>query len=160
MRRGEEMLVSLHDHFPIRVTDWLLSAILFCWGLTLFSIHPTVWDLPIYDGLNDIAAQNTWASVATVIGLARLVALFINGTVRRSPHLRLIGAVLSGLIWLQVSMSLMFSDMSTAAAAIYPWLALADAFNGYRAAKDAGTADTVAYERSKTIAARRVSNRA
>lgn len=155
-----DSLVSLHHQFPIRITDWLLSAMLFSWGMTLFVIQPQVWDLPLYEGLSDIAAQRTWAAIATVVGLTRLAALFVNGAVRRSPHLRAFGAGISTLIWLQISLSLLFSTQPTAAAAIYPWLMFADMFNVYRAARDAGTSDTKAAKRQNTLAARRVSERA
>lgn len=149
------MLVSLHEHFPIRVTDWLLSLILFSWGVALFGLDPRVWALPIYSGLSNLASQSTWALVAAVIGALRLSALFVNGAVRPSPHLRGVGAFLAIFIWVQLSLSqIFFSDMAGAAVAIYPWLAFADMFNVYRAAKDARIADTKARDRRRTVAAR------
>lgn len=139
--RTRAMLISLHEHFPIRVTDWLLSAILFSWGLTVLFLRPDVWALPTYSGLASVASQFTWAAVAIAVGLARLGALFVNGAVRRSPHLRGLGAFVAIFIWVQLSLGLMFSDAAGASVAVYPWLAFADIFNVYRAARDARASD-------------------
>lgn len=150
----QDMLVSLHDHFRVRVTDWLLSAILVSWGFTLFAVDPSVWALPTFDGLSSIASQATWATVALGIGLARLSALFVNGAVRRSPHARLIGAFLSVFIWLQLSYGMIYSSVVGPGVAIFPWLAFADIFNVYRAAMDAGASDHRATKRRRTAARR------
>lgn len=150
----EAMLVSLHEHFRIRVTDWLLSAILFTWGLALFATNPQVWALPTFSGLNNIAPQAYWATAATMIGLARLGALFVNGAVQRSPHLRLAGAFLSIFVWVQLSLGVFSSDLVGPGLAIFVWLALADMLNVYRAAMDARASDHRASEQRR-LAARR-----
>lgn len=135
------MMVSLHEHFPLRITDWLLSAIMLSWGLTLIAVDPQVWALPTFSGLNWIASQLACAAVATVIGLARIAALIVNGAIRRSPHLRLIGAFLSIFIWVQLSLGVLYSELVGPGIAIFPWLAIADLFNVYRAAEDARASD-------------------
>lgn len=148
------MLISLHEHFPIRVTDWLLSAILFSWGLRVFFMPPDVWAMPTYSGLAIIASQLAWASVAISLGVARLSALFVNGAVRRSPHLRAIGAFLAVFIWVQMCLGAMTSEVIGTSVAIYPWLALGDLFNVYRAARDARTADLRANQLRRSAASR------
>lgn len=148
------MLVSLHEHFPVRVLDWLLSAMLFSWGIALFEVDPRIWSLPTFSGLSNLAPQYTWAAVATVIGLARVIALFINGAIRRSPHLRLIGAGLSVFIWVQLSLGIMFSQYVGPGIALFPWLAFADIFNVHRAAKDARVSDHRASKLRDVAAAR------
>lgn len=140
------MLVSLHEYFPIRVTDWLLSAILFSWGLALFAVEPEVWALPTFTGLH-FASQFTWAVIATGIGLARLIALLFNGAVRRSPHARGVGAFLTIFIWVQLSLAVFSSNLVGPGIAIFPWLAIADIFNVYRAAQDARVSDSRAQSR-------------
>lgn len=156
MQQGtiQGMWVSLHEHFRVRVTDWLLSAILVSWGFALFAVDPHVWALPTFSGLSSIASQTAWATIATGIGLARLTALFINGSLRRSPHARLIGAFLTVFIWLQLSYGMVYPDVVGPGVAIFPWLALADIFNVYRAAMDAGASDKRATERRGTVARR------
>lgn len=141
------MIVSLHEHFKIRITDWLLSAMLLSWGFALMWTDPRVWALPTFSGLARIADQQTWAVVALIIGLSRLSALFVNGAVRRSPHLRAIGAFLTCFIWVQLTLGFLWSDLAGPGIALFPWLALADAFNVYRAAMDAGASDKRAKRR-------------
>jgi hypothetical protein len=146
------MLISLHEHFPIRVTDWLVSAMLFSWGFALFAVDPHVWMLPTFSGLRFIASQGTWAAIATLLGVIRLVALFVNGAVRRSPHLRGFCAFVSIFIWVQLSLGVLVSDYVGPGVAIFPWLALADVLNVYRAAKDAHTSDHTAEQRRRSAA--------
>lgn len=150
----KSMLVSLHEQFPVRVTDWLLSAILLSWGVALFSVSPAVWNLPTFSGLSVIATQLTWAATATFIGLGRVAALFINGAVRRSPHARALGAGLSIFIWVQLSLGVVFSDQIGPGIAIFPWLALADMLNVYRACNDAKVSDIKARDRRRAVVAR------
>jgi hypothetical protein len=147
------MLISLHEHFPVRVTDWLLSAMLFSWGGRVLFMDPAVWALPTYSGLNDLADQYTWGAVALCLGLMRLGALVVNGAVRPSPHLRLAGAFLAIFIWVQLSLGMMFSETTGAEVSIIPFLAFADMFNVYRAAQDARVADTKAKQRRRAVAA-------
>jgi hypothetical protein len=156
MQRGilDDMIVSLHEHFRLRAVDWLLSAILVSWGFALFAINPAIWALPTFSGLSAIASQSTWAAVATLIGIARLCALFVNGAVQRSPHARLIGAALAIFIWVQLSLGMFYSALVGPGIAIFPWLAFADVFNVWRAAMDAHASDYRASERRRTVARR------
>lgn len=152
--KAQDMLISLHEQFPIRITDWLLSAIMLSWGLALFAVSPGVWALPTFSGLSTIANQTAWATIATVIGLARIVALFINGTVRRSPHARAFGAFLSIFIWVQLGLGVVFGDQVGPGIAIFPWLALADMLNVYRACTDAKASDLKSRDRRRAVVAR------
>lgn len=152
--KAQDMLISLHEHFPVRITDWLLSAMLFTWGLALFAVDPRVWALPMFNGLSDIGPQFAWAVVATGLGLARIVALFINGALRRSPHARALGAFFTCFIWFELSVGFFSSEYVGPGIAIFPWLAFADVFNVYRAAKDARISDNRATAQRRTAAAR------
>lgn len=150
----EAMLVSLREHFRIRVTDWLLSAILFSWGFCLIWTSPAVWALPTFTGLARIAPQCVWAAAATIIGVGRLSALFINGALRRSPHARAAGAFLSCFIWVQLTLGMIGADWAGPGIGIFPWLALADAFNVIRATADARASDERAKQQQRLVAAR------
>jgi hypothetical protein len=153
LERAQGMLVSLHDHFRIRVMDWLLSAILLSVGITILFLDPAVWALPVYDGLSRIAPQHVWAAVAIGLALARLLALFVNGAVRRSPELRCAGAFLAIFIWVQLSLGLMLTIETTGlAVAVFPWLAFADMFNVYRAAGDIQVLNPKAFARRRSRA--------
>ncbi len=135
------MIVKLQQHFPLRVTDWLLGGILTTWGLVCLSLPASSWELTTYAGLRPLASQMQWGIVALGIGFARMIALFVNGALRRTPHLRGVGAFLSVFIWLQLSFALFNTEIATIGIAIYPWLFLADIYNVYRASQDARDSD-------------------
>lgn len=139
------MIVKLQQHFPLRVTDWLLGGILTSWGIVCLYLPPDSWALPTYSGLRTMADQETWGMFALCVGVARMVALFINGAVRRTPHVRGLCAFVSVFLWLQLSLALFNSDIATIGVAVYPWLFLADIYNVYRASQDARDSD-VRYE--------------
>jgi hypothetical protein len=148
------MLVSLHEHFKVRITDWLLSAILLSWGFALFAVNPQVWAMPTFSGLSSITTQMHWALATTTVALVRLTALFVNGAVRRSPHLRGAGAFLSVFVWYQLSLGVLYGDLVGPGVAIFPWLALADIFNVYCAMRDARTSDDRARRVRNVVTAR------
>lgn len=135
------MIVKLQQHFPLRVTDWLLGGILTSWGLVCLSLSPATWELPIYSGLRVMADQATWAWFAIVIGSTRMIALFINGALRRTPHIRGLGAFLSVFLWLQLAFAMFNAEINAIGVAIYPWLVVADIYNVLRASQDARDSD-------------------
>lgn len=140
------MIIKLQSHFPLRVTDWLAAGILTSWGFCCLALPPQAWELPVHEGLARIAGQPVWGIAATGLGLVRMTALFINGAVRRTPHVRAIGAFLSAFLWLQLSFAMFMTSMPTISVAIYPWLFVADIYNVFRAAQDARIADQRAKE--------------
>jgi hypothetical protein len=135
------MIVKLTKTFPIRVLEWLLAGIMFSWSIVCWNLRPHEWASPIYAGLAQLGDQNTWAFFAFWIGATRLAALMINGAWRPSPHLRAAGAFLACFMWLQITLGLLAVDVRTWALAVFPWLFLADIYNVFRAANDAGLAD-------------------
>ena len=76
-----------------------------------------------------------------VVGAFRLAALFVNGAVRRSPHVRWAGAFLSCFVWLTLSFAMFLAEVVSIAVVIYPWLLMAESYNVYRAAQDARASD-------------------
>lgn len=144
--RLRTMLVKLTDHFPMRVTEWLVAGILLSWGLFCINASPAVWDMPVNRELSMFGTQDQWGSVALSIGLVRMIALFINGAMRRSPHARAFGAFMSAFLWLQLSFGVLIQPFYSLSAIIYPWLFVADVYNVFRAARDARISD----ERART----------
>jgi hypothetical protein len=138
---AQMMVIKLQQHFPLRVTDWLLGGIVTTWGLVCLYLPASSWDQPIYSGLRHLADQETWGLFAVIVGVARMVALFINGAVRRTPHIRGMGAFVTMFLWLQLSLAMFNAEISTIGVAIYPWLFIADIYNVYRASQDARDSD-------------------
>lgn len=134
------IVLKLQDHFPMRVTDWLLASILCTWGIAALWIDPTTWNQPIYSGLNYFPRE-VWAAVGIIIGISRLIALFINGALRRTPHVRAVGAFLSCWVWWWLALGMLTAHQISFGIGVYPWLLIAEVYNVYRAASDARLSD-------------------
>jgi len=136
------MIAELDQTFPLRISEWLLSVILTTWGMIVFFMPDNAWLMPSMEALRSIESdRHVWGGCAIVIGMARLVALFINGAMRRTPHLRAIGAFMSIFIWVQLSFGVLIAPVVTMATAVIPWLLICDLHNLYRAGKDARYSD-------------------
>lgn len=135
------MILKLQDHFAVRVADWLVAGCLVSWGMALLGAPAEIWNHPIHSELAKLGSQTFWGAFAMALGTVRLGALFVNGAVRRTPHLRALGAFLTLFIWSQLLLGLLASTLPSNAAIFYPWLLLADMYNVYRAAQDAKFSD-------------------
>lgn len=137
------MIRKLGDHFPLRVTEWLAAGMLLSWGVSTLNAPASIWQSAINQPLGYWAGQDFWGALAVALALGRLVALFINGALQRSPHARALGAFLSCLIWFQLTLGVLTFTWAAPAASFYPWLFLADVYNVYRASRDARLSDTM-----------------
>lgn len=135
------MIVRLQSHFGLRVCDWLLACLTGSVGFALLNLPPDVWNQPSLVGLRQFASQGAWGGTLIVLGSARLIALVINGAMRRTPHVRGLGAFLTCFVWTELSLGLLAFGGWTIAIGIFPWLLIADLYNVYRAAQDARASD-------------------
>lgn len=93
---------SAAQHFKERMSEWLIGFGLFAWGCIVISRPGYFETTPALANMINLAPQEVWGWAAGLIGLTRLVFLFINGTWRRSAHLRAIGSSLSATFWAAV----------------------------------------------------------
>lgn len=126
--------------FRLRLSEWLLAAIMTTWGVVLLLPEATFQTNPVYTGLARFAPENAWGLVALALGTLRLFALFVNGNWRRSPHLRSTLAFLSCFVWFQIVIGLLQVRASTGLA-VYPWFFILDVYCVYRASSDARESD-------------------
>jgi hypothetical protein len=94
------------DHFPVRRSEWINSAVMVGWGAVL-----TMDDLPLYGSwvyLSVTLSETAWASLLMTIGAIRLIVLTINGTFPKSwygkwsAHVRVFMALLCAVAWVQL----------------------------------------------------------
>jgi hypothetical protein len=136
------MVISLGNHFPMRVTEWLASGFLLSWGVGVLNAPAIAWDQPLNHALVALGPNREfWGWLAIAVALTRLVSLFVNGAVRRSPHARAIGAFVTCLIWSQLTLAFIAVPWVAISAVIYPWLLVADSYNVLRASADARRSD-------------------
>jgi len=136
------IIYSLKQHFPARISEWFNGAILSCWGSYLL-LHPNLFQEPgvgrIFSRMEsmvwvDLNAESVWGLVALLVGLLRLVSLFINGAWSRTPLLRLLTAAISAFVWTQVAIGLF--GVPNTGLVVYPWLVVIDLVAAYRAGRD------------------------
>lgn len=135
------MTKSFRETFPVRASEWALAAILFNWSVILL-LQPSLFaTIDAFSSLAKLMPQATFAGMCGLVGFGRLVSLAINGTWRRSPHLRAFGAFLGTGVWFMISVGIIRSGSGATGLGVYPILMLLDTFNVIRAAGEAGISD-------------------
>lgn len=135
------------DHFPARASEWALASILMLWGYTLLAFPGIFQSSTSYRELAQFMSESAWGVACLLVGGARLVALFVNGSFpkfRFSPHIRALMSYLSCYFWFAISFGIVIGQVPTTDLAVYPVLLMLDVYNGHRAACDAREADEVA----------------
>lgn len=136
---------SLRDHWPARKLEWLMSGFLIAWGVYVL-LHPALFTAPetisLFSGLKAISDPFTpypalaWGGSGFLVGITRLIALFVNGAWTRTPLIRLIASLLSLFIITQIIIGLWKSGVPNTGLVVYPWFVIADLLSAYRAAVD------------------------
>jgi hypothetical protein len=123
-------------HFRIRALEWGLSAMLVSCGAILFDQYDTL-DAPIFSQLRAYGDDTFWGTVFLIVGLLRLLALYVNGSWMPSPWVRMITAMASAIIWGLITLGLFIQNNAYLLLAVFPWFILADIYSVGRAASDA-----------------------
>jgi hypothetical protein len=132
--------IRFPDHFPVRATEWMLAAMKTSWGFLLLLPYP-IFHQPMMVALARMADQRTWGSIAFVAGSLHLIALYVNGTRRKSPHVRAICSGIGALFWIFVCRGMYAPGIPSTGWAIYPWLVIFSFRNVWTAMEDARRSD-------------------
>lgn len=133
---------QLDSHMQDRALEWFSGAAMLLWGLILALPGETMAG-PSYAAFHRFGTtEEFWAYAMGATGIARLVALFINGRWPRTPLIRMVGALFGLLCWSQITYLLLAgtylaTGVASTGPAVYGLLALADLFSIFRAAFDA-----------------------
>jgi hypothetical protein len=100
------ILLRFARTFRERAPEWALAFIQAGWGGTLLLPGPT-FDRPFFEPLAAIAPETSWGLVVFMLGLARLAALYINGSRRETPFVRQVASLAGMLVWAMLTMSAM-----------------------------------------------------
>lgn len=159
---------SLQQHWPARKLEWLMSGFLISWGLYVL-FHPGLFHdartAELFSGMAAMAEMVgaypalLWGGTAFVTGVARTVALFINGAMTRTPMVRLIGCFVSMFIVTQVTVALWNSGVPNTGLIVYPWLVVADLLSAFRATVDVVYAEKQRHDNRESTGRVRNSNR-
>ncbi|MDO7841066.1 hypothetical protein [Sphingomonas immobilis] len=130
------LIVRFRQTFRERASEWVVSFILCFWGFTVLQ-SVGLFDRPFYAPLSHAAPQSVWGWGAFMIGLLRLVVLFINGAWWRTPMFRQIGAGFGMMVWIMLMMGALSIEWRSPAIAAYLGLFALDALNLSFASRDA-----------------------
>lgn len=136
--------LRMPSHFPVRSTEWMLGAMKLSWGLLLllpYDVFRAPGTAAMMRGMAALAPQVVWGWIGFIAGIFHLSALWVNGTRRRSPHLRAFCSGVGVLFWFQVTIGLFSSGVMSTGWAIYPWMVLFSVYNVVRAMQDARVSD-------------------
>lgn len=147
------LIVSLKKHFPARWPEWYQSGMLFCWGLYV-ALHPQMFTNEatrvVLSGLADMAGSfppsAVWGFTGVLVGMIRATALFINGSMTRTPLVRLLMSFASAFVWTQVVIGLIKSGVPNTGITVYAGLVIMDIVSAWRAATDTVYAETARHE--------------
>ncbi|TYC93057.1 hypothetical protein [Novosphingobium sp. BW1] len=128
------------DHFPVRATEWLLASMKTSWGLILL-MHVGAFNNQFMSAMRQIGNESAWGWIAFIAGAAHLTSLYVNGTRRRSPHLRAFCSGVGTLFWFQVCLGIFATGLPNTGWAIYPWLFVFSTRNMLVAIRDARRSD-------------------
>jgi hypothetical protein len=146
-----ETVRGVQTHFKARAGEWFCAAMLTDWGFRV-ARQDQMFTGPETGPMLQLFHEETWGYLALLIGVARLLALAINGTLhdrlwysRYSPHIRSGMAFLSIFVWSIIALGYWKSGVNTTALSFAPYLAAFDIYNAVRASQDAARMDK-AYE--------------
>lgn len=127
--------ISVHP----RLSEWHLSFAMFLSGLVFL-----FWDsfhIPAFEAVNRVAPDWVWGFSMIILGVTRIVVLYINGAWSRSPHLRSVLAAISSIVWMGLLTSLLaFSTPLLVVPFIFSAI-IVDQISAFRAAQDARVRD-------------------
>lgn len=136
---------GIADHFPIRLSEWLMAYAATGMGIALM-VQPEMFSTsPSFSTLQQWGDEGFWSVICLLCATVRLLALTVNGTFdnfRYSPHIRLGASVVAITFWSQFTLGFtvayLFNGGSASAVFAYSTFVLAELANIYRAWADIG----------------------
>lgn len=93
-----------------RALEWLTSGVLLAFAIVLAIPGDTLAVTPAFRPLSDLGADDAMvSSMLLTVAIMRMTALYINGAWRRTPRLRMWGAIASAPLFLIFSLTAMVS---------------------------------------------------
>lgn len=137
------MWKALREHLKERFNEWAVGLGLLLWGAVTLTNPGYFNTSPAFTELLALASQPLWGYTAIILGMIRVVFLIINGTWRRSAHLRAVGSGLSAIFWASVFGSYLTIGQITPNLATVGALLALDMYSLWFAAEDAKYSDLI-----------------
>lgn len=138
-----------------RAVEYMLAWMMLGWGLVVGWWPGDVMVGPTFATLIGIMSEQSWANVAVTVGTLRLVALIVNGSWRRTPLLRFVGAA-CGMLWWSLLGALYWGSVINGATAfpnlaIYPIAVFFEGYSCYRCGHDANVQKSIGAKRTTSM---------
>lgn len=103
---------GIREHFPARVSEWIMTGALLGWYGVLSSDPDTFETSRTFIVLAHYGTEAAWAMLCLVVGVIRLAALIVNGTFQQfqySPHLRGLASIAACVFWGQITLGVVLA---------------------------------------------------
>ena len=135
---GPGIWLRIQHRFGPRMTEWLVAVQTVVWGSVLL-LPVETFTGPAWAFFRSLMTEDQLGYGMLLVGLVRLAALIINGSLRKvTPIFRVASAALGFMVWTGISYSFAQSGVISTWIAIYPIIACVELINIYRAAHDVG----------------------
>jgi hypothetical protein len=106
--------VRIRERFRQRASEWFCAAMLATWGLALLHPSNNFESTPAYEAFSRTIKEENMAAALTLLGVAWLVGLIINGARQRvTSTIRACCAFLGGVIYMVMSLGFLSSYFIT-----------------------------------------------
>lgn len=121
-----------------RTLEWIAACAILAAGVLLAMPGETFDNSPAYLPFEAVAPEHVWAAFAVSVGLTRMVALWINGSWRRSPILRGATSIMGVAFWMLIIALVMHAQLSGPAMSLAAFGALLtiDLISAWRSGRD------------------------
>lgn len=131
-------------HYPTRTAEWVTACVLMAFAFILTLPGDTLKISDSFNAFVQLGVEETMLAVPmAMVSSLRMAGLYINGRWRKSPMLRMVGAIFGATIFSLLTISFIYpyvvlSIPASTAIGTYGVLCVADVFAAYRAGKDYG----------------------
>lgn len=136
------IVTGITSHFEARVNEWVMAATSIWYGSKLIGAN-VAWSNPdAWAGMLNWMSEEAWGWNCIGLGIARLLALAVNGTfsetwyARFSPLVRGVSSILGATFWFLVFLSV--NAVATAGSGIYQLPLVLELWCVFHAWRDTG----------------------
>ncbi|MCX4196542.1 hypothetical protein OMR07_13950 [Methylobacterium organophilum] len=125
-----------------REAEWVGALVLAGVAVALLAPGPT-FSRPTLDPFSSVAPEGTWGAALLGVAVVRMLGLWVNGSKRHSPSIRLITAAVGATVWTSLAWLLAHDGYPgrNMGCGAYGALACVDTYCAVRAVWDQGTND-------------------
>jgi uncharacterized membrane protein HdeD (DUF308 family) len=136
------LYLQIKHRFHSRRTEWTAAIQSVIWGVVLLAPGDAFASSPAFAIFREIINENVMGWAMVIVGVVRLVGLFINGARKEiTPWIRVATAAVGCGVFTFISLSFAASGVWSTWLAAWPVVAVTELFNIHGAMRDARVAN-------------------